>query len=407
MASSFTWLDYSEQERRKMLDVIGQFREQDTRDELGIGAVRDAFADLLFPGTSTIQTRAKYFLFVPWIYLDLERRKTPSNQIASKVRQKEISLIDVLADSDDPDGTIGIQARKNLQRLPSNIYWQGLGTLGIRFFSGSQEQYHRYLDTFYLSRDRNQRNDDGEPIEGKISSNWHPGLPQSPGDFPEKVSLKLTVREAEYLYDRIMARVPRTLLAFLVDRGKDQVPVEFPWEHAQFGELPAHIREQLEHGRNFSEVIHGAALLYNLMLAEKKNLEELIAEYRQEIETWVSLITGRQDTLTDWVRKRFWEIVISGNGRVTYPTRLFIDKWLDTVLSPQTLAGIGDDKQVRQLIFERERLLKRSLARLENPRALELWNGAAGTQRLNYRWTVSQTIISDILTGLSEGGKNA
>ena len=407
MASSFTWLDYSEQERRKMLDVIGQFREQDTRDELGIGAVRDAFADLLFPGTSTIQTRAKYFLLVPWIYLDLEKRKTPSNQIALRARQKEIALIDVLAESDDADGTIGIQARKNLQRLPSNIYWQGLGTLGIRFFSGSQEQYHRYLDTFYSSHERNQRNDDGEPVDGRISSNWHAGLPQSAGDVSENASLKLTVREAEYLYDRIMARVPGTLLAFLVDRGKDQVPVEFPWEHAQFGEFPAHIREQLEHGRNFSEVIHGAALLYNLMLAEKKNLEELIAEYRQEIETWVFLIKGRQDTLTDWVRKRFWEIVISGNGRVTYPTRLFIDKWLDTVLSPQTLAGIGDDKQVRQLIFERERLLKRSLARLENPRALELWNGAAGTQRLNYRWTVSQTIISDILTGLSEGGKNA
>jgi len=43
--SHFTWMDYSERERRKALDVIDLFREQDTRDELGIGAVRDAFAD--------------------------------------------------------------------------------------------------------------------------------------------------------------------------------------------------------------------------------------------------------------------------------------------------------------------------------------------------------------------------
>lgn len=407
MVSSFMWLDYSEHERRKMLDVIGQFREQDTRDELGIGSVRDAFADLLFPGTSTIQTRAKYFLFVPWIYLDLERRKTPSDQIALRARQKEISLIDVLAESDDPDGTIGIQVRKSLQRLPSNIYWQGLGTLGIRFFSGSQEQYHRYLDIFYSSRERNQRNDDGEPVEGRISSNWHTGLPQPPDDFPEKTSFKLAVREAEYLRDRVMARVPRTLLAFLVDCGKEEVLVAFPWEHAQFADFPPYVREQLEHGRNFSEAIHGAALLYNLMLAEKKNLEELIAGYREKIRDWVSLIKDRQDILMRWERKRFWEIVISGNARITYPTRLFIDNWLDTALSPETLPGIEDNKQVRQLIFERERLLKRSLARLENPRALELWNGAAGTQQLNYRWPVSQTIISDILKGLSEGGKNA
>jgi len=55
--SAFVWLDYSERERRKMLDVVDLFREHDTRDELGIGSVRDAFADLLFPGTSTIMTR--------------------------------------------------------------------------------------------------------------------------------------------------------------------------------------------------------------------------------------------------------------------------------------------------------------------------------------------------------------
>ena len=34
-----------------MFDVIDLFNEQDTRDEIGIGAIRDAFADRLFPGT--------------------------------------------------------------------------------------------------------------------------------------------------------------------------------------------------------------------------------------------------------------------------------------------------------------------------------------------------------------------
>jgi hypothetical protein len=41
--SAFLWLDYSERERRKMLEVVDLFKEHDTRDELGIGAVRDAF----------------------------------------------------------------------------------------------------------------------------------------------------------------------------------------------------------------------------------------------------------------------------------------------------------------------------------------------------------------------------
>jgi hypothetical protein len=46
MNSTFTWLDYSEGERRKMLDVIDLFREKETRDELGLSVVRDAFTSV-------------------------------------------------------------------------------------------------------------------------------------------------------------------------------------------------------------------------------------------------------------------------------------------------------------------------------------------------------------------------
>ena len=68
MTSAFAWLDHSESDRRKALDVVDLFREQDTSDELGIGTVRDALADSLFPGISTIQARGKYLLFISLIY---------------------------------------------------------------------------------------------------------------------------------------------------------------------------------------------------------------------------------------------------------------------------------------------------------------------------------------------------
>ena len=45
MPLTFTWLDYSEHERRKMLEVIELFGEKTTWDELGLGSVRDASAD--------------------------------------------------------------------------------------------------------------------------------------------------------------------------------------------------------------------------------------------------------------------------------------------------------------------------------------------------------------------------
>ena len=37
MPSVFSWLDYSEHDRRKAFEVIDLFRERDTRDELGVG----------------------------------------------------------------------------------------------------------------------------------------------------------------------------------------------------------------------------------------------------------------------------------------------------------------------------------------------------------------------------------
>src|ERR1044072_3150555 len=180
MPSSFTWLDYSEKERRKMLDAIRLFKDQDTRDELGIGTIRDAFADLFFPGTGTVQTRARYFLFIPWMYLRFEKNQVPSWDASARARREELGLIDVLAQSEDADGTIGIQARRNLKRLPSNIYWQGLGIWGIRLYPGSQDQYHRSLDSFYHAAKSVEFNDDKDPIDGGLRPNWDAALPHAP-----------------------------------------------------------------------------------------------------------------------------------------------------------------------------------------------------------------------------------
>jgi len=62
--SAFVWFDYLERERRKILDVVDLFREHDTRDELGISSMRNAFADHALPGASSIMTRVRYFLLV-------------------------------------------------------------------------------------------------------------------------------------------------------------------------------------------------------------------------------------------------------------------------------------------------------------------------------------------------------
>lgn len=159
---ALAWLDFSDRDRRRVLDVLNAIREEDTRDELGIGGVRDAFAELLFPGTNTIQTRARYFLFVPWLYLHRERlaertvRKTP---IAQLMRDHEIGLIDLLRKGGESGGVIGIDAGRNLQRLPSSIYWNGLARWDIRRFDLSTSEYHRWLGWLSKRQDGVWRDD--------------------------------------------------------------------------------------------------------------------------------------------------------------------------------------------------------------------------------------------------------
>ena len=72
MDSTFTWLDYSEQDRRRMLEIIDRFREKGSRDELGFNAISSAFSEMLLPRMGGSQTRARYFLFIPWMYRMLE-----------------------------------------------------------------------------------------------------------------------------------------------------------------------------------------------------------------------------------------------------------------------------------------------------------------------------------------------
>jgi len=62
------WVDYSREERNKILYILRNIRNQTAIDELGIGTIRDVFSDLLFPGISTLHTRAKYFILIPYLF---------------------------------------------------------------------------------------------------------------------------------------------------------------------------------------------------------------------------------------------------------------------------------------------------------------------------------------------------
>lgn len=401
--SYLAWLDHSEHERRKMLDVIDLFREHDTVDELGIGAIRDAFSDLMFPGTSTIQTCARYFLFVPWIYTRLEAKQVGSKDIATRARREEIALIEALAESGEREGVIGIEARQALKRLPSAVYWNGLASWGIRRFNGPQDQYHRSLDRFYRLTGRGARNDDDEPIDGGTRRNWDAGLPSAPARFPDGMKLPLESAEAEYLAERIVATHPTRLLAALAQDDRAWEPCDFPWDHPSQGSFTARHREQLQHARLFSESVHGAPLLYNLMLAEKADNRDREEQYQERLTAWAERIEKASDAIASWDQSRFWRLVVEGGGRVGPRTQGFVTRWLALALPKGQAKGMTKSKAARQLIAERERSLKGEQSRLTSQRALERWSGAAGTGQIDYRWRIAQTILLEILEGRARG----
>lgn len=406
MPSTFTWLDFSEQQRQQALDVLDLFREQDTRDELGIGTVRDALADLLFPGTSTIQTRARYFLFIPWIYLDLEQRRVSSDKIPVRARSEETKLIESLAQSEDRNGIIGVEARDKLKRLPSNVYWQGLRRWGVRLYPGSQEQYHRSLDSYYQVAGTA-----AEPDDDPAPANWHTGLPAKPDGFPQSASFLLTVNEAEYLRDRIMATCRGSLLAYLVDAPQGNDPVAaYPWKHQLAESLPARLKAQLTHAQNFSEVMHGAALLYNLMLAELERSDSLDF-YLGLLQTWHGTIQDRAAEIAAWERPRFWELVTGTGARIPMQTQSFVEFWAERVTAGLkagvALDSLLADANVRTHMEARETALKGAQARLTSKHARELWQGQSGTAQLSFRWPTARSFIADIHAGLEGGAADA
>ncbi len=234
--SSLSWLDYCEKDRRRALEFIETFREHDTRDELGIGVIRDAFSELLFPGTTTVQTRARYFLLIPWAYLRVEAYARggggrTSDQVADRARQREVEIIRALLAGGEGEGVLGRDVREQLKQLPSRIYWQGLGAWGIRSFPGSRAQLHRELARASRGTGPVEFRDPDEDIGpvARHSTHWHEGLPDQPTDLFTKTSFILRREDAEYLRDRILSNTAGTLLAHLAATTDVPTDVGAPW----------------------------------------------------------------------------------------------------------------------------------------------------------------------------------
>lgn len=411
MTSAFAWLDYSARERRTMLEVVDLFRDKGTVDELGLGTIRDAFADRLFPGTSTLQSRTRYWLFIPWLYQRLEAEKTKSADMDARARQRQAELVRALVNGGESEGVIGIEAKDKVLRPPSFVYWAGLSRYGLFLHAWSMGRYHASLDSFYRSAG-NRRSEGDEPeLIDQAYRNWHAGLPQPPVGWTEQTTFQLTRPEAEYLRERFITKSGGSMLAWALQHPANLDDVHAPWQHPRIDEVPRSLGRIVDVGERFSLLMYGAVLVYNTALAELaasrgQPRSTLADEYRESYARWAEeRIVPRLAELRAWDRAELWAVVGEMlRGRIGR-TREFSEQWMTSLLADP--AAALDHPEVRRLIARREQVMKGGLARLNNPSALERWNGRSGVYELTYRWGQGRTLLRDIARGLRTQGVDA
>lgn len=399
MASTIAWLDTSADEGRRVRELIALFSEKGTLDELGVGQIRDVFSNALFPGTSTIQTRARYFLLVPWSYQAAAKSGRSGGLLREHAERVERILVETLRAMPDQHGVIGAQRGAKVKNLPSTIYWNGLLTLGV---------LRRDVAPEGLAADRPQR-DAADELAARVRSDWHPTIPAAPDGFPQTVEggLALTAPEAVWLRERVLESVPGTLLAHLV--AADHAPEKesrYPWRDAVCVAVSGPAAEVLRHAHLFSLVMEGATRLYSFQVAEAYEragfnaVTGAVEKHRDAYQTWTRAVDDERHLLDAWDLGAFWSFVRRQNEHVSPMTERFVQAWVWAVLTGAAAEALDVGPAVRRLVAERERSVKRGQARLTNPRLLALWGGGGGGG-LDFRWPTVKTIVTDIHEGVS------
>ena len=216
---------------------------------------------------------------------------------------------------------------------------------------------------------------------------WHPKIPPPPDSFPEGITFQLTGEEKQFVKDCLVGNHRASLLGDLAihppEEGVSLERSDFPWEHSRFAKLSEKNKKLLHHARLFSEIFHGAAVLYNFLLADLAQRHELADRYRESLLEWTRN-TIDASTHQSWSLDELWQLVIGHGYKVTYPTRDFVRSWLRLVNEAKNPHHLLDSREAHELIRARERRLKRSRSRFANLRALDQWGD-------NQDWAGSRT----------------
>lgn len=413
MPSTFAWLAVDAEQRRRMMEAVDQFRDETTIDDLGIGGIRDAFSDTLFPGTSTLHTRLRYVLFIPWLMQEAARRGSVEEMVWT-FHDLERDFISALqrGTSEDEQGIIGRRAGRTLQRVPSALYGGSLTQWGLLEPGLSSRDYFSRIEAKRQLAAKAPRAEDEGTAPEYIPDGLDPHLPTAPPDLVRRADFALTPEEISYLKETITRNNAGTLLARLAQQRPSswtsavETP-DAPWAPAILdlldSEADAQLLATIDLAERFSYYVLGANLVYNLLLAEATSgdtdrfRDDRVAHYRGRLEEWAEEAPANRPFDAEDMLS-LGQLMSAQRRNFTHRTQTFLATWFEVARRPRQVA---DSESVRRLITERERRVKGNRARLRpgNIKALNAWSGASGSARLYYRWGNVTTLLQDLYDG--------
>lgn len=398
------WIDFSKSERSKILSVLDLLSENGTLDELGIAPVRDGFANLFFPGTSTIQTRAKYFFAVPYALKQLERSgEYNPNRILKELDSIERTCGEILLEQNPSEnGIIGkrsLQSGKWVKRAPSDIYWSGLRQYGI--FQGGNLSLSEYVRVFCSMKtqkstlrrlgnryDNAEENECDDKNAGDLLQMQFWKTPLYSDDWIDNFKISLTKEEAVFLKEQIIVNCRDSMLAYILENDiVEFLDCESFQDIEKFVyKFPLEIREDYQLAVAFSHFIYAVRVVYNIVVSDGEN-EFANEEIKRLREEFVRIAEIDIDATL--------ERLSSFNNPLL---RRFLKQAQELILS-------ADIDGLKNCIIAREVQLKgTNRAKTTHPGEFDptVWFGGG---ELDYRFFNAKTIVKDIME--SEDGRNA
>ena len=378
------WIDFSSKDREKAMAVIDLMKENGAVDELGIGVVRDRLADLLFPGTSTIQTRAKYFFIVPWCMIEAEKNFKNKVDYLKRLNNIETDVIKALI-KNEPSNTTGIIGKDSigtLKRKPSEIYWNALRTYNIMPFNISRNQYISSIKT-----NKNHEVEEGDDKDSNYLDNddirWN--IIKAEKNWKDNLTLSLTKEESEFLKEKISRHHRNSLYSYIINNQDISLEDEDIYDLTFKNTLPEIVKSDLDLALNFGKVIHGAHIRYNIILRQKNSVE--IEDYEDYWNQWCNEMS--QFNWDKFNIDRIYEFAQTTKG-----TKEFIEGWFKATRELDNI-NLG---QLDKMIEAREYSLKGQRAKLKNYGNVDVskW---VGLGMLEYRWRNVKTLVKDIKDG--------